>query len=180
MTHKNKLISTTPSLEEILQQLPIKETHTADLKILAIIKTALLLGFFYTIVKLMIGNQFYPTALEDGFIFGFVFFILLYIIRIVLNKLFYPFMTILDEEGIHIKVRNREEIIIPWLQIVQFSKIKDMSNSWVTCKTSSQIDKQKIPKRFSLISTIYDVDTTVAILKMLHQHFTTPPQTLDL
>jgi hypothetical protein len=44
MSHNNNQISTIPSLEEILQQLPITETYTADIKIPATAKTTLILG----------------------------------------------------------------------------------------------------------------------------------------
>lgn len=180
MTDNNKLISTVPTLEEILQQLPFTETiNTPVIKITAIIKATLLLGTLYTLTIFMLGNNFYPTALKGGLIFGLLMGLVLGITRLCLKKLCSPYITTIDKEGIHGKAKNRKEITILWFQIAQFSKVTMGANTWIKGEINPQIDKSKLPKRIALKSNIYDIDTSIIILEMLRQYLTSPPEDQD-
>lgn len=176
MTHKNKLISTTPSIEEILEQLPYTETYSADVMITTTIKTALLLGALLTIGIFISGVSLYPTALMGGIKFSLLMGLVIFTAQIIQKKLCYPLITTIDAEGIHIQARNREKRTTTWQQILKISKITYMSKPLIEYKIAPQIDNPKLPERIYLQSTIYDDDTTLAIMEMLRHHFAKPTQ----
>jgi hypothetical protein len=118
----------------------------------------------------LLGRTF-PESIKEGLVFGLFMGSIIFAARFFLKKRCYPIITIIDEEGIHIEPKNKDKKTVTWLQIVQISKITDMSFSWVVCKTAPQTDKPPLPKHICLTSTIYEIDTIVAILEMLRQHF---------